>query len=180
MKYFILLITLSLFSFQCKEKEKTEIDKAHSHSSYKNMTDEKAPAKNFVMSRMNDPEMDKAMEEAKKSIDTFIKNLKNKKESQKNFTVKVKIKDGKNAEHLWISDVKYDKGKFKGILNNRPFVIQSVKIGDEITAEKDDVSDWMFVEGDKMIGGYTSRLLINRMPPEQKKHFLEQMNFKLE
>lgn len=134
---------------------------------------------NFVIVPENDIEMAEAIKKAQSTVDKFIKNLNNKKENQRLFTVKIKIIENEEVEHIWITDVEYKEGKFSGKINNQPVFIKSLQYGQKIEATKKEISDWMFVENDKLVGGYTVRLLIRRMPEKQRESFLKQLSFKV-
>jgi uncharacterized protein YegJ (DUF2314 family) len=46
-----------------------------------------------------------------------------------------------------------------------------VKVGDTVQISNDNISDWMYVDGIKLRGGYTIRLLRKRMTETERKQF---------
>ena len=38
-----------------------------------------------------------------------------------------------------------------------------------VSFDPDDITDWMYIEDGRLIGGYTTRLLRERMSPEERK-----------
>jgi uncharacterized protein YegJ (DUF2314 family) len=119
----------------------------------------------------DDPKMTAAMAEARRTVDRFILSLNNPKPSQSSFSVKLLIEDGDHGEHMWILPVRYEGGKFYGTINNEPDKVTTVKIGDEVSVAKDQVSDWMYIENRKLVGGYTLRVLRNSMPEKEREEF---------
>jgi uncharacterized protein (TIGR03067 family) len=93
-------------------------------------------------------------------VDSFIAALMNPRPNQKAFSVKVAIKDGEKTEHLWLVPVRYQNGSFVGRINNEPQYVKTVSFDDEITVAKDQISDWIYAEDKKIMGGYTARVLL--------------------
>ncbi len=59
-------------------------------------------------------------------------------------------------------------------------MIKAVKLGDPATVNPNEISDWMYIEGDVLKGGYTIRVLAKEYTPQQRKEFEESAGFKLE
>jgi uncharacterized protein YegJ (DUF2314 family) len=127
-----------------------------------------------------DPEMNKAIQTARDSVDTFIAALKAPAPGRGNFTVKKPFKDGEMVEHIWLSNASFDGTQFSGQVDNEPVDVKNVKLGQTATAAKKEISDWFYVENGKLVGGYTIRVLYSRMPPAEKKAFDANVGFKLE
>ena len=47
---------------------------------------------------------------------------------------------------------------FQGTVNNEPEKVKTVKMGQKVTVAA-KISDWMYVENRKLVGGYTMRVL---------------------
>ena len=127
-----------------------------------------------------DPEMNSAMEQARESVTTFITSLQNPGQNQTYFSVKAKIVDGEHTEHIWLYDVTYDGNQFLGKIGNRPLNVKNVSLGDEIALVPAEISDWMIVEDNKLVGGYTLRVLRNRLSGEERKKFDERLPFTID
>ena len=112
----------------------------------------------------DDKEMAAAIDDARASLAAFIERLKNPRPTDESFSVKKKISDGKAVEHLWITDVSYSDGKFTGILNEEPQSVRNVVFGQEVTVEETEILDWMYLDDGKLIGNYTLRVFLERMP----------------
>src|SRR3712207_1608670 len=78
----------------------------------------------------NDREMVMAMEKAQSTVVQFIAALNSPKAAQRSFSVKAPVKDGNRLEHVWILPVRYEEGRFRGIINNEPNNVTTVKIGE--------------------------------------------------
>jgi uncharacterized protein YegJ (DUF2314 family) len=86
----------------------------------------------------------------------------------------------KNVEHFWVKITKFDGEQFEGTINNDPELVKTVKDGDRIKVEKEKVEDWMYVEKNKLVGGYTVRLLRDRLSPAERKALDDSLPFKIE
>lgn len=123
------------------------------------------------------PEMNSAIEQARSSITTFITSLQNPGQNQTYFSVKAKIVDGEHSEHIWLYDVSYDGNQFWGKIGNNPLNVKNVSLGDEITLNPSEISDWMIVEDNQLVGGYTLRVLRNRLSEEDRIKFDQDLPF---
>jgi uncharacterized protein YegJ (DUF2314 family) len=119
----------------------------------------------------DDPRMNAAIAKARATVNTFIVALKSPKAGQTQFSIKMPVTEGKHTEHMWLFPVDYDGKKFHGPINNDPDLVKNVKIGQEMTVDPTQISDWMYVEKGKLVGGYTLRVLRDAMPPLERAEF---------
>ena len=136
--------------------------------------------RNVVAVEEGDPEMNAAVAKAQETLPQFISALQLPAPNQSDFTIKIGFKDGEDTEYMWLSPVTYDGAQFKGKLDNDPVSVRNVKIGDEITVGPDRVVDWMYVQDGKLVGGYTLRVLRDRMSPQQRRQYDQSRSFKIE
>jgi uncharacterized protein YegJ (DUF2314 family) len=127
-----------------------------------------------------DPRMNAAIEQARSTVGTFITALRAPKPTQLSFSVKMAITDGTHTEHMWLAPVSYDGKQFHGTLNNDPETVSNVKIGDKASIEPSKISDSMYVENGKLVGGYTIRVLRDGLPPGERTEFDRSVPFKIE
>lgn len=113
----------------------------------------------------DEKEMDAAIARARSEVDKFIAELEN--PTGIDHAVKAPIEDNGQVEHFWLSNLTFENGEFKGIIDDEPGVVKNVKLGQEWTVKKADISDWMFMRDDKMYGNYTMRPLLKTLPPEE-------------
>src|ERR1700733_2973785 len=158
---FAIFASISLFSTPCSKSEASKDDPTTSVSA-------------------DDPEMNAAISEARESAQQFITALRSPKASQSDFCIKKRFDQGENVEHIWLTDVTFDGQNFHGKVGNDPEEVTNVKFGDEAAVGKNEISDWMFIEDGKLIGGYTIKVLYSRMTLEGKMKFLEKVPFTIE
>jgi len=128
----------------------------------------------------DDRQMDRAIENAQRTLGFFIAALKAKKNGDTVFEIKKGFIDGDKVEHLWIKRVIYDGKNFHGQIDNRPNEVNNVHLGQRVTVAPKAVTDWMFLKDGKLIGAYTTRVLYARLSPEDKAEFDKHAEFKIE
>jgi uncharacterized protein YegJ (DUF2314 family) len=128
----------------------------------------------------DDKQMDRAVENAQKTLGFFIAALNAKKDGDSVFEIKKGFIDGDKVEHLWIRRITFDGKNFHGQIDNRPLEIKNVHAGEHVTIAPADVTDWMFLKDGKLIGGYTTRVLYARLSPQEKATFDQHAEFKIE
>jgi len=75
------------------------------------------------------------------------------------------------AEHMWLSNIEFDGEFISATLMNSPNGLTSVKEGDSVKLEKDQIEDWMYVMNGHVYGGFTIQVLRAGMSdPERREH----------
>lgn len=118
-----------------------------------------------------------SVEKAKNTLHYFVKVINNPSNIHANFSVKAKLRDDMREENLWVNDVKYNNFVFEGFLGNFPKVIKNVKYGDILKVNIDDVIDWMFIENERLIGGYSIRVARSLMNEQEREKFDKSLFF---
>lgn len=118
-----------------------------------------------------DPEMTAAIAKARASLPEFWAAMDGRTPGTNGFALKVKITDKSDVEHFWLNGIERKAGKFIGTINNEPATVKSVKFGQRYTFGEADITDWMFMRADKIVGNETMRPLLKRMPPDQAARF---------
>ncbi|HEY1067317.1 MAG TPA: DUF2314 domain-containing protein, partial [Pirellulales bacterium] len=67
--------------------------------------------------------------------------------------------------------VEYDGTQFHGMVGNTPVEATGVEFGQLVSVDPAKISDWMYVEDGKLVGGETIRAMVQRMSPEEKQRF---------
>jgi len=129
---------------------------------------DKNPADKVSYDAKDDPIMNAAMEKARASVKIFIAALNNQKLGQSGFSVKMAFSDGENTEHMWLSPVTFDGTAFTGTVNNDPEKVKTVKIGQKASVTPDKISDWMYIDNGKLVGGETMRAMRATMSPADR------------
>jgi len=115
--------------------------------------------------------MNRAIGEARSSLDGFIDRLAHPSPAQSYAGVKVPLTEGAITEHVWMSHLSFDGSRFRGVLGNDPVDLHHVKLGDTLVAVRDSISDWMLVDRDTVFGAYTVYVLRARMPSAERVAF---------
>jgi uncharacterized protein YegJ (DUF2314 family) len=124
--------------------------------------------------------MQRAVKEARKTVGKFITALEHPGPGEQDFEVKKPFLQGEEMEHLWLSDVRFVGNRFVGRVDNRPKKIQGVKLGQMVSVAPNEISDWLYIDNGKLVGGYTVRVHYSELSPEQKQVFDKQADFKIE
>jgi len=125
--------------------------------------------------------MNKAILEAQKTYNDFLAALKNPDSLMDGFSVKMRFDYGASSgEHMWLGDLYFKSEKLFGILNNVPVDIKTVKLGDTLEIIQNKISDWMYLKNNKLVGGYTIKVLYSKMSPDEKNEREKQLGFEIE
>jgi uncharacterized protein YegJ (DUF2314 family) len=129
-----------------------------------------------------DEEMNAAIEQAQDTLGDFIEKLESPAPGQIGFSVKARFAFGSpgSYEHIWLDDVSYSGDGFSGTIANVPVDVKDLKYGDRVTVPAGDITDWMIVEDDKLVGGYTIRVMLKRMSAQEREEFLQACGFVVE
>ncbi len=120
----------------------------------------------------DDADMNAAVAKARDTIGTFISALENRKPSQTYFGVKKPYRTSdKDYEHIWIDHVSYDGAQFHGTIGNLPANVPELKMGQKVAVLRGEISDWMIVENRRLLGGYTIRVMRDKMSPQERTEF---------
>lgn len=119
----------------------------------------------------NDAEMNDAIKTANQTLDRFNKALKSGNKDFKYFAIKTRFITPKGGEHIWVSNIRFSDSKYFGVVDNLPESTTDVQIGDTIQIVNDNISDWMYIDNQKLKGGFTIRLLRKRMTELERKQF---------
>ena len=141
---------------------------------------QKAERDEIAIVANDDPAMAAAMSKARATLGDFLKIAAAPKPSMENFAVKVAIHDGDQNEYFWIDPFKNDNGRFSGRINNKPEMVHTVKMGQLIAFERDEIVDWMYMDGGKMKGNYTACALLKSAPKNEAEEFKERFGLMCE
>jgi uncharacterized protein YegJ (DUF2314 family) len=117
----------------------------------------KAPDMFYVKS--SNERMITATEEARRRTDEFVQALQNPKPGQSQFMIKVRVTDGKASEHMWLDHVSFANGIFTGAFTDESLEVPGYRRGMTTTRPTNEITDWIFYDHGKMVGGFTSRVL---------------------
>jgi uncharacterized protein YegJ (DUF2314 family) len=99
---------------------------------------------------------------------------------QRDFEVKEPFFEGNEVEHIWLSDVRLVGQRFRGRVDNKPQKIRGLKLGQLVSVNPNEISDWLYVDNGKLVGGYTVRAHYHELSPQQKQEFDRAADFKID
>lgn len=111
-----------------------------------------------------DPEMNAAIARARSEVDDFIKIMQG---GNRQVSVKVGIEDHGKVEHFWLKDVTYENGIFSGLIDNEPEIVRNTAMGRKVSVKKEEISDWLYIQDGRMMGNYTLRAALKKMPDKE-------------
>jgi uncharacterized protein YegJ (DUF2314 family) len=125
----------------------------------------------------DDREMNAAISEARRTITDFFDAFANPKKNQTSFLLKVVFVSGDQVEHIWLADLEFSGPKPKGVIANEP-QIRGFRFKQTVEFDPAPATDWMYVDNGTLVGGYTTRVLRNRLPPEERKKLDAQVPYR--
>jgi uncharacterized protein YegJ (DUF2314 family) len=119
----------------------------------------------------DDPAMNAAIQKARASLPKFWLKFTDHSIEEQGFNLKVRIVDDNGSEHFWCGDIKGKPEKPTCVIDNEPDTVESVKMGERIEVDTAAISDWMYLRGEKIVGGQTIKVMLPHLPPEEAKFF---------
>ncbi|HXY33794.1 MAG TPA: DUF2314 domain-containing protein [Planctomycetaceae bacterium] len=130
--------------------------------------------------RVDHPQMNGAIKKARASVGTFIAALQSPKPGQVGFKVKAKFEEGSKVEDIWLDHVTYDGTNFRGGIANAPERVKNVKFGEKATVAPAEISDWMYLDNRKLVGGETVRVWLETLSPAERGNFEKMVDIVVE
>ena len=160
LRYLLIFLILIIFISCEKQPKKVQNDRATLHQD------------------QEDAELLRIAENARSTLLEFFHHLLRPAKGEKKFMVKYPFKadsnSGFNMEQIWLSDIQYKDGVYYGIAANTPFYISAIKKGDRVSFSIEDISDWMYISGKKIVGAASCKYLLEQISEhneEQQKIF---------
>ena len=137
-------------------------------------------ARSTPTSSGTDPELDGAVGKARNSLNIFIEKIATPHADRTIVAVKVRFSPPDSLpQDIWVDGVTYTNGVYRGNMGDDIPSLR-LKFGQKITVDEKDIVDWMIVEDGKLIGGYTIRLAMQRMSPEERERFLRSLDYSID
>jgi uncharacterized protein YegJ (DUF2314 family) len=113
---------------------------------------------------------DSAMNEAEAlaiaTLPDFYAHLAAPRADESQFMLKFDILPGEGAEYVWANELIRSGGSISGVLMNQPAYTDD-KLGDRVPIAEEDIIDWAYFNRRILQGGYTNRVLLGHMSPEE-------------
>lgn len=111
--------------------------------------------------RSEDSEMNGAIAQARATLNQFLDAFESPQPNQQHFLVKARFQEGASAEHIWLADLDFSTYPATGTVANEPDLTW-LKYLERASFTPDQVTDWMYEEDGRLVGGFTTRLLQRR------------------
>ena len=134
---------------------------------------------NLVVLRDDDPGLAAAKAEAVATLPEFLKRLAAPGADLSTAAVKAPLTVPGGTEHVWLTDIRHENGEFVGTVDNQPTEATGVQSGARIRVRESEISDWKIVERGLLIGGFTIRFFMSRMPARQRAALDKGLPFKI-
>ena len=118
-----------------------------------------------------DAEMNEAIKKSRLTFGEFLAAFRSKNPSQRNFSVKMPFATEYGSEHIWLTNMDIKDEKLVGIVDNLPQAVNAVRLGDVVEIDGEKITDWFYIDNEKLVGGLTIRVLRDRMSKSDRKRF---------
>ncbi len=126
------------------------------------------------------PLMNEAMDNARRSVDRFIAAMQSPQHGQSEFRVKCAFIDGEEVEHIWLDQVTLKENVFCGFVFNDPEYVRNVSAGQFVAVPTKEISDWMYIQDGRLVGGFTLRVLRDALHPKERAAYDQRVPFRVE
>ena len=122
----------------------------------------------------SDEEIERIAENAKRALPIFFRNLARPEKGANNFYVKYPLSsdDGnvepKVREQVWLGSIRFKDGLYYGSLANAARHAGGKKKGKAITFDPEAITDWMYIQDGKIVGGRSIKYLLEKIPEEKR------------
>ncbi|MFP3091164.1 DUF2314 domain-containing protein [Treponema sp. TIM-1] len=129
-----------------------------------------APVSEGELIKITQPnsELDQIILRARETLPEFIEKLNAPGADEGNFQVKYPFaadpESGFAYEHIWLRDIRLKDGRYYGTVTNQPCYCSGLTLGAVVSFSINNISDWMYTQGEKIIGGHSIKLLMEELP----------------
>ena len=129
-----------------------------------------------------EPAMRKAFEQAKSTLDPFLKLASSPMEGTTGYALKVAVSDGRNTEYFWVNRFVAQGDRFTGHLGNEPRLVKKYKFDERFPFDREQIVDWTYTDtkSRRMHGNYTACALLTKEPPAQAQAFKQKYGLSCE
>ena len=127
---------------------------------------DKAPAEEVVEIDPKDPLMKAAFRRTQATLNTFLKLASDKNQKLATAALRVKVKQGRKVDYLWVTEFSNKGKRFKGSVNDAPRHVTGIEAGQDWTFARADIVDWMYIDASNVMhGNHTTCALLAKAPP---------------
>jgi len=116
----------------------------------------------------SDEELAGIAENARRALPAFFRNLARPETGAGNFFVKYPLSsDDGSVEQIWLGGIHFKDGVYYGVPANTTNLLNNVKKG-AIAFDSNAITDWMYTQNGKIIGGRSIKYLLEKIPEEDR------------
>ncbi|MBI5129168.1 MAG: DUF2314 domain-containing protein [Rhodopseudomonas palustris] len=117
----------------------------------------------------DDPAMQAAIAKARATLPDFLAKAARPRINQRTFALKVEVRlaDGR-SEFLWVTRFANQGDDFIGVVDNEPRLVPTLKRGGYLVFKRDEIADWLYLEGDRMVGNFTLCAMTAAVPEDRR------------
>lgn len=120
----------------------------------------------------DDEKMAAAMRKARATLEGFLALARKPKPSMSGFTVKVPLIAAGGHEYVWLYPFRVDRSeRIVGVIGNTPIEAKQHRKGEILTFPQSAVVDWAYVDRGRMMGNFTTCVLVEREPAAEAEAF---------
>lgn len=128
----------------------------------------------------DDPRMNAAITRARATVGDFITALRSPRAFQSGFAVRVAFSDGQKTERLCITNLTFDGRFFYGQVCDEPREIKNIHVGQRVSVDPAQITDWQYTDSFRLVGGFTLREIRERLSVAQRVDFDRGLPFAIE
>lgn len=130
------------------------------------------PFNNEVHVATDDTEVNAAIQAARRTLPVFWKAFNHPRKGETTFQLKVAMprRHSGDRDHIWVAFIERQGDAIFGRAANDGGVWRSLHKGERgqrIAVSADQIDDWMYLRDGKIVGNYTLRVFLKRMPADQ-------------
>lgn len=131
----------------------------------------------LVASERQNPHVSAAVRHAQAGLSDFLALAAKPPANTRDFKVQVMVEDINGIETFWITHFRpLDRG-FIGEVANEPRIVKSVAWGQQLRFNREQITDWGYLNNDRQVGSFTVCALFKEMPAEQVEFYRRQHGF---
>ena len=127
----------------------------------------------------DDPDMREAARLARESFPSFAERVANPRPGDENFLVKMALPlPGDSVETVWAGDPRQDgSGRWTAEIANIP-AARGFREGSRVDFDPSEIADWAYFSRDGLEGGFSQRVMIERLPASQRAQMRAQLRIR--
>jgi uncharacterized protein YegJ (DUF2314 family) len=115
-----------------------------------------------------------SIEISHRTLNEFEDALLNPKPGYDCFCLKLPFSIPEGVEYLWAREIWIENGSYYGVIDSTPEVTEEVKHDDTLQIPDTRIIDWMYLNHDTLVGGFTIRSAVKALTPEEKEKFFNE------